>query len=61
MFYEHALKKKITMESYGNNGIPVGAFARKDQTVRTLDFQAAGRWKFEKADENVDKAYPLEF
>lgn len=26
------------MESYGNNGIPMGAFARTDQTVRTLDF-----------------------
>lgn len=25
------------MESYGNNSIPVGAFARKDQTVRSLD------------------------
>lgn len=32
------LEKKITMESCGNKGIPVGAFACKDQTVRTLDF-----------------------
>lgn len=25
------------MESYGNNGIPMGAFAHQDQTVSSLD------------------------
>lgn len=55
-------KKKVTMESYGNNGIPIVVFACEDRAVKLLDvFLAEERWRFEKADENVDKACPLEF